>query len=98
MHSSPFDKPGHFWRGNIHTHSTRSDGKLTPREVIAAYRAHGYDFLAITDHFMARFNWPVIDTSAFRDETFTTLFGAELHAGETAGWRAVASCRRRFAA
>ena len=83
MHSSPFDKPGRFWRGNIHTHSTRSDGKLTPREVIAAYRAQGYDFISVTDHFMAKFGWPVIDTSAYRDDSFTTLLGAELHAGET---------------
>ena len=83
MARSSFEKPGRFWRGNIHTHSTRSDGKLTPSEVIAAYRAKGYDFVSITDHFMARFGWPVVDTTLFRDESFTTLFGAELHAGET---------------
>lgn len=83
MSSSPFDKPGRFWRGNIHAHSTKSDGKLTPSEVVAAYRAHGYDFIALTDHFMAKFGWPVTNTSPFRDETFTTLFGAELHTGET---------------
>lgn len=83
MHSSPFDKPGRFWRGNIHAHSTKSDGKLTPSEVVAAYRAHGYDFIALTDHFMAKFGWPIVDTSSFRDESFTTIAGAELHAGET---------------
>ncbi|MCC6792855.1 MAG: hypothetical protein IT336_14285, partial [Thermomicrobiales bacterium] len=48
----PFDKPGRFWKGNLHTHSTRSDGKLTPAEVIAAYQARGYDFLALADHFL----------------------------------------------
>lgn len=83
MHSSPFDKPGRFWRGNLHCHSTKSDGKLTPSEVVAAYRSHGYDFIALTDHFMAKFGWPVTDTSGFRDESFTTIFGAELHTGET---------------
>jgi len=75
----PFDKPGRFWKGNLHTHSTKSDGKLTPSEVIAAYRGHGYDFLALTDHFMERFGFPIVDTTAFRDETFTTIIGAEIH-------------------
>lgn len=25
-----FETPGRFWRGNLHTHSTRSDGILAP--------------------------------------------------------------------
>ena len=28
MHALPFDKPGRFWKGNLHTHSTLSDGAL----------------------------------------------------------------------
>jgi hypothetical protein len=76
----PFDKPGRFYRGNLHTHSTRSDGRLAPEAAIAAYRARGYDFLALTDHFMERFGYPITDTRPFRDEGFTTLLGAELHA------------------
>lgn len=79
MQQLPFDKPGTFWKGNLHTHSTRSDGKLTPAEVIAAYRARGYDFLALSDHFMERFGYPVVDTTGYRDEGFTTLIAAELH-------------------
>jgi hypothetical protein len=39
-----------FQRGNIHTHTTRSDGRQPPEEVAAWYRDHGYQFLAITDH------------------------------------------------
>ncbi len=39
-----------WWKGNLHTHTTRSDGRATPEECIALYRAHGYDFLALTDH------------------------------------------------
>ena len=80
MNQLPFDKPGRFYRGNLHTHSTRSDGKLGVAEVVAAYRDHGYDFLAITDHFLERYNFPVVDTREFRTSTFTTLLGAELHA------------------
>jgi hypothetical protein len=39
-----------FLRGNLHTHSTRSDGDSPPAEVYAYYRDHGYAFLALTDH------------------------------------------------
>jgi hypothetical protein len=76
----PFDKPGHFYRGNLHTHSTRSDGRLAPDAVVAAYRERGYDFLALTDHFMERFGYTVTDTRSLRTDGFTTLLGAELHA------------------
>jgi predicted metal-dependent phosphoesterase TrpH len=76
----PFDRPGRFYRGCLHTHSTLSDGKLAPAETIALYRDHGYDFVAMTEHFQARYDFPLHDTRAFRTETFTTLLGAELHA------------------
>jgi hypothetical protein len=76
----PFGQPGRFYRGNLHTHSTRSDGRLDPAEVVAAYRERGYDFLALTDHFMARFGFPITDTREFQTADFTTLLGAELHA------------------
>ncbi len=39
-----------------------------------------YDFLALSDHFVAGYNWPVTDTRSFRSNSFTTLIGAELHA------------------
>ena len=34
----------------LHTHTTLSDGHLTPTEVAKAYRAAGYDAIALTDH------------------------------------------------
>ncbi len=37
-------------KGCLHTHTTCSDGKLTPQEVANAYEARGYDFVAFTDH------------------------------------------------
>ncbi|MCK6579050.1 MAG: CehA/McbA family metallohydrolase [Anaerolineae bacterium] len=83
MHRLPFAKAGRWYRGNLHTHSTRSDGRLSPEAVCRFYREHGYHFLAITDHFMDRFGYPITDTSSFRTPEFTTLFGAELHAGQT---------------
>jgi len=37
-------------KGNLHAHTTFSDGRRPIREVIRRYREMGYDFLAITDH------------------------------------------------
>lgn len=76
-----FDLPGQFYKGNLHTHSTMSDGGLTPEEVCRRYRERGYDFLALTDHFVGRFGYPITDTVPFRTNTFTTILGAELHSG-----------------
>ena len=81
MHPKPFDKPGRFLRGNLHTHSNRSDGKLKPEEVCRRYKLEGYDFIAITDHFTGNYGYPITDTRKFRDDVFTTILGAELHSG-----------------
>jgi len=79
VHRLPFDKPGKWRRGNLHTHSNRSDGKRTPDEVIAAYREQGYDFISLTDHFLERYQYPIVDTTSYRNDGFTTILGAELH-------------------
>jgi hypothetical protein len=78
-----FTAPGRFWRGNLHTHSNLSDGILAPEEVCRRYRDQGYDFLALTEHFLGLFKYPIADTRPFRTEGFTTLIGAELHSGAT---------------
>ena len=39
-----------FYKGNIHTHTTKSDGDEDPIKVTEWYKAHGYDFLVLTDH------------------------------------------------
>ena len=79
MRNLPFAQPGRFYRGNLHAHSTRSDGRLEPEAVADAYRGEGYDFLALTDHFMARYGHRVTDTRDLRLPDFTTILGAELH-------------------
>jgi hypothetical protein len=38
------------YKANLHCHSTRSDGKLTPEQLKQLYKENGYDVLAITDH------------------------------------------------
>jgi predicted metal-dependent phosphoesterase TrpH len=78
-----FSAPGRFFKGNLHTHSSRSDGALEPAEVCRRYREAGYDFLCLSDHFLPQFSFPLTDTRDYRTETFTTLIGAELHAPAT---------------
>jgi len=39
-----------WYKGNLHTHTTLSDGDSPPEKVIAWYHEHEYDFLAVTDH------------------------------------------------
>lgn len=83
MNDLPFDKPGTFYRGNLHTHSKKSDGALSPEAVCRFYREEGYDFLSITDHFLKTFGYPITDTRPYDTGDFITIAGAELHAGQT---------------
>ena len=46
----PFPDSMPWLRGNLHAHTTFSDGVKDPAQLIAAYETLGYDFLAITDH------------------------------------------------
>jgi len=45
-----FNEPGEWLKGNLHTHTTNSDGRVTPEERLRTYAERGYDFLAFTDH------------------------------------------------
>jgi hypothetical protein len=81
MSQDAFTAPGRFYRGNLHTHSTLTDAVLDPEEVCRRYKAEGYDFIALTDHFVGLWGYPLADTRPFRDDEFTTLLGAELHSG-----------------
>lgn len=53
MKRSCFPEEGVWLKGNIHSHSTVSDGDLSPEELAEGYKAHGYSFLALTDHNVA---------------------------------------------
>ena len=45
------DMKGRYpYRGDMHVHSRRSDGREAPAIVCANYRAAGYDFMTISDH------------------------------------------------
>lgn len=47
---SPYTHPQKWLKGNLHTHTTHSDGDMTLEDTVRYYAADGYDFLSITDH------------------------------------------------
>ncbi len=49
-HLNPFARPGRWYRGVFHCHTTNSDGARLVESVVAWYAGQGYDFVAITDH------------------------------------------------
>lgn len=66
-----------YFKANLHTHSTISDGRLTPAEVKEHYKANGYSILSLTDHNI------VVDQSCLNDEDFLMLTGAEYNINES---------------
>ena len=45
-----YGKKLNTYRANLHTHSTTSDGKFAPNEVMKLYSDEGYDVMCLTDH------------------------------------------------
>ena len=39
-----------WFKGNLHTHTTKSDGDETPEKVCEWFEKHEYDFLVLSDH------------------------------------------------
>lgn len=39
-----------FFKGNLHSHTVNSDGRLTNREAVELYASHGYQFLCFSEH------------------------------------------------
>ncbi len=48
--TTTYHTTGEWLRGNLHSHTTVSDGSRPANEVIADYESRGYDYLAISDH------------------------------------------------
>ena len=65
---------GGWYRGNLHMHTTRSDGALDRDAAIRFYAAHGYDFVAVTDH--------RINGEEELRENITVLSGSEWDTGD----------------
>ena len=71
-HISMFGGEGNWYKGNLHCHSTDSDGKLSPSEVAELYKKSWWNFLAFTDHKIFS------DYEKFNDRSFLILPAAEL--------------------
>ena len=75
---SPFglpDEDGYFWlKGNLHSHTTTSDGRAAPQERLDGYVGQGYDFLCLSDHHKIT----RIETVQVPKD-FVLIQGAELH-------------------
>ncbi len=68
-----FQVEGKWYKGNLHSHTTRSDGRMEPEARIEQYAELRYDFIAITDH--TRLS-PELERE---DSSFVVLSGVELH-------------------
>ena len=76
---NPFEQPGQWYRGNTHTHSTVSDGRISVADRFDNYRDEGYDFLVLTDH------GKVSDVEMYTDDSFLAISGSELHPSNSYG-------------
>lgn len=50
MNSEGFKGSGNWYKGNLHSHTTNSDGRLRPEEAVELYKNHGYHFLCLSEH------------------------------------------------
>ena len=66
------------YRGDLHMHTCRSDGREAPATVAANYRGHGYDFTVISDH--SRY-YPSLEAIAYFDglTDLNIVPGEEVH-------------------
>ena len=82
-----FSEKDNFYKVNLHSHTTESDGKLTPQQLKELYKSHGYSAVAITDHeFM-------IDHSELNDDEFIVIPGYEVAINKGGPWSdRIASC------
>ena len=70
---NPFTRSGDWYKANLHTHTTTSDGMLSPADRVAQYRKAGYDVLALTDHRATN------DVRGMSDEKMLVISGIEYH-------------------
>ena len=70
-------------RGDLHVHSTATDGANSPEELLHAARQRGYDYLAVTDHSKAVSVAGGLDEEALRRHAEAVR---EVDAGEKRFW------------
>lgn len=75
--NNPFLLPGNWYKGNLHTHTTNSDGKISPEILPQKYADAGYHFLALTDH------WKITTPTNKPGNGFLLLKGIEYDVWKT---------------
>lgn len=66
-----FEECNNWYKGNLHTHTSISDGVLSFEKCIELYKSGGYNFMAITDH--------RIYFEGLEEKDFTILPSTEFH-------------------
>ena len=75
--NNPFLLPGNWYKGNLHTHTTNSDGKIAPTELAKKYYDTGFHFLALTDH------WKTTLANVQFNREFLLMTGLEVDVWQT---------------
>lgn len=70
-----FSGVGQWYRGNLHSHTTVSDGMWSPDSAVRAFREEGYHFLCLSEHDIYTDH-----RSRFNDARFIVLPGIEYSA------------------
>lgn len=66
------DSGKNFYKGNLHCHSTKSDGNMTVESIKEHYKANGYSVIAFSDH------EHLIDNSHLTDDEFLAITACEV--------------------
>ena len=75
---------GKFYKANMHTHTTVSDGKLTPEEAKEVFKSLGYSIVAFTDHEV------VVPHPELRDDDFLPITSYEISVSSK--WHSFVKC------
>lgn len=72
----PKKDSGHWFKGNLHTHSYWSDGDEYPEMIMDWYKTNGYNFVALSDHnILAKGEkWIQVAKSRMYEEGFEKYF------------------------
>jgi len=77
LFNNPFSAAGRWYKGNLHTHTSNSDGVLSAQQMAYLYQRSGYDFLSITDH------GRLTDVQGLSKPDFLVIPGEEVSVGTT---------------
>lgn len=70
---NPFERQGRWFKANLHTHTTNSDGDATAQQRARQYGQKGYHIIAITDH------EATTDVEAISSQSLLVVGGTEIH-------------------